>query len=214
MKKTFYIQKYALWQQTENEPVPDVSFVPPLVRRRLNTVEKIGLYLAREMGPFVRHCQLVFASRFGEWQQTINLIDQMYREGEMSPAGFSHSVHNAMPGLLTELNRTHLSYTAVSAGPATIENGLIETLVSCKPVVFIYAEEQTPDFYAPKFGTPITGQGVGFILTASKKNSVQEIRVADDKNRSDKNTTFEDLCDFLQNDRPLLTNGLVWKRHR
>ena len=50
--------------------------------------------------------KIVFSSRYGEWQQTIKLIQQMHDEGEMSPAGFSHSVHNAMPGILSIINKT------------------------------------------------------------------------------------------------------------
>ena len=61
MKRIFYIQKYALWQQSKDEKVPDVSFVPSLMRRRLNTVEKIGLYLAHELEPLPKKYQVVFA---------------------------------------------------------------------------------------------------------------------------------------------------------
>ena len=105
MKKIFYIQKYAFWQQSETEKIPNVKFIPSLLCRRLTKVEKIGIFLAHELEPLPENCQIVFASRFGEWQQTIDLIHQFFNEKEMSPAGFSHSVHNAMPGVLSVLTK-------------------------------------------------------------------------------------------------------------
>ena len=82
MKKIFYIQKHAIWQQGKTEKAPDISFIPTLLRRRITTVEKIGLYLAHQMEPIPANCQIVFASRFGEWQQTIDLIHQFFQDKE------------------------------------------------------------------------------------------------------------------------------------
>ena len=110
MKKIFYIQKYTLWQQSENQRIPDIKFIPSLLARRLTKVEKIGLFLTHELEPLPETHQIVFASRFGEWQQTIDLIQQFFNEKEMSPAGFSHSVHNAMPGMLSVLAKNMNSY--------------------------------------------------------------------------------------------------------
>ena len=145
MKKIFYIQKYVLWQQNEKEEMPDISFIPTLLRRRLTAIEKIGLFLAHRLEPLPENCLIVFASRFGEWQQTIDLIQQFYSDKEMSPAGFSHSVHNAMPGLLSILSKNKSSYTSIAAQESTIEAGLLEAFCTSAPVLFVPIIPKYPD---------------------------------------------------------------------
>ena len=78
MKKIFYIQKYVVGQQSETDATPDIDFIPALLRRRLTAVEKIGLSLAHQLEPLPENSLVVFASRFGEWQQTIDLIHQFF----------------------------------------------------------------------------------------------------------------------------------------
>ena len=196
MKKFFYIQKYALWQQNETEKKPDVKFIPSLLSRRLTTVEKTGIFLAHQLEPLPENCHIVFASRFGEWQQTIDLIQQFHMEGEMSPAGFSHSVHNAMPGMLSVLTKSTNTYTSIAAKEWTIENALIEAFCEPKPVVFIFAEEETPEFYRPQFSNPLTSHGVAFIISDKESASAQKISVDFEKNDVEP-VLFSQLVDFL-----------------
>ena len=77
---------------------------------------------------------------------------QFHAEGEMSPAGFSVSVHNAAPGAFSLLTGNHAPYTAIAARERSLEAGLLETLALGKSAVFVFAEEATPKFYAPEFG--------------------------------------------------------------
>ena len=76
---------------------------------------------------------------------------QMHDEGEMSPAGFSNSVHNAAPGHLSLLTGSKAPYTAVAAGAKTYEMGPLEASTYPGKVLFVYAEESTPEFYRPHF---------------------------------------------------------------
>ncbi len=208
MKEIFYIPKYACWQQTEGNPDLDLSFVPPLIRRRLTQVEKIGLYLAHQLEPLPQNCQVVFASRFGEWQQTIDLIQQFFNDKETSPAGFSHSVHNAMPGLLSVLTKSKESYTSIAAKEATISSALLETFCGPKPVLFIYAEEKTPDFYTPKFSDSFLGHGVAFIVSSTPEPGT--IRAScETGNYNNKICSFKELIDFLKSKDELNINGLI-----
>jgi len=207
MKEIFYIAPYAYWQQTEKEDAPDVSFIPTLTRRRLNQVEKIGLYLAHKLGPLPQGCKIVFASRFGEWQQTIDLIKQFFNDAEMSPAGFSHSVHNATPGVLSILDKSKESYTAISAQEDTISTALIETFCTSKPVLFIYTEEKTPDFYSPKFQSPFLGHGVAFLISNIDNEGYIKVSV-ETNSEAQKPPSFNELIDFLNEKDTLSINGL------
>ena len=151
----FTVASYAAWR-SEVEGAdgtvakPDVSFIPPLERRRLTGVERAALAVAWQVRP-EGDVPVVFASRWGEIGVTVKLMTQFHADREMSPAGFSASVHNAAPGAFSLLTHNHAPYTAIAARERSLEAGLLEALTQ-GAVVFVFAEEATPAFYAPAFG--------------------------------------------------------------
>ena len=151
----FTVASYAAWR-SEVEGAdgtvakPDVSFIPPLERRRLTGVERAALAVAWQVRP-EGDVPVVFASRWGEIGVTVKLMTQFHADREMSPAGFSASVHNAAPGAFSLLTHNHAPYTAIAARERSLEAGLLEALTQ-GAVVFVFAEETTPAFYAPAFG--------------------------------------------------------------
>lgn len=144
----FRVVKKSLWTPNETENVPDVRFVPPLMRRKLSALEKSGLFVLNAVAPGEPR-PTIFASRFGEWNQTLRLLRQLREDGEISPAGFSLSVHNATPGIFSLIRGDASPYTAIAAGESTLESGLLEALLPRVPALFVYAEESAPEFYAP-----------------------------------------------------------------
>jgi len=159
----FRIVASASWRATAEAPKPDVSFVPPLERRRLTGVERAALAVAdRVKGEGAT--PVVFASRWGEIGVTAKLMRQFHSDGEMSPAGFSASVHNAAPGAFSLLTRNHAPYTAIAARARSLEAGLLEAVVRAEEIVFVYAEEATPDLYRGAFADLQEGCAVAFRL--------------------------------------------------
>lgn len=75
---------------------------------------------------------LVYASRFGEMDRTHALFDEWKEYGEMSPAGFSLSVHNATASLLGLTSENHLYSTTLAAGEKTIAMGILEASLISK----------------------------------------------------------------------------------
>ena len=184
----FTVASYAAWRAEGADGTitkPDVSFIPPLERRRLTGVERAALAVAWQVRP-EGEVPVVFASRWGEIGVTVKLMTQFHADREMSPAGFSASVHNAAPGAFSLLTHNHAPYTAIAARERSLEAGLLEALtqgaaarsasgpyhhplvgtprrgvrISARSasgpyqgaVVFVFAEEATPAFYAPAFG--------------------------------------------------------------
>ena len=141
----------AEWTESEATPKPDVGFVPPMERRRLTQLERAALSVAWKVYPKGEQVPVVFASRWGEIGTTFKLMKQMHDEGEMSPAGFSNSVHNASPGHLSLLTKNKAPYTAIAAGKDSYDMGLVEASTYRGKVLFVYAEETTPEFYRPHF---------------------------------------------------------------
>lgn len=141
------IEKIAVWQETEEVPSPDISFIPPLVRRRLTDLEKAALSVSYDTYPHGEEIPIVFASRWGEMGTTVKLIRQFHLDGEMSPALFSTSVHNAAPGMVSLRESSHSSYTAIAAGADTIKAGFVEALAMRRRLLFLYAEERVDPVY-------------------------------------------------------------------
>lgn len=128
------------WTVLEPGAVPDVSFVPPLVRRRFSLLQKVFFALARQLGG-EDGCGIVFASRDGEDALTRRIVDDFSADGSVSPYRFSTSVYNAAPGLWSVFAKNRTAYTALAAGDDSIECGLVEALTMSVPQVFVYAEE-------------------------------------------------------------------------
>ena len=150
----FTVASYAVWRAEGADGTvakPDVSFIPPLERRRLTGVERAALAVAWQVRS-EGEVPVIFASRWGEIGVTVKLMTQFHADREMSPAGFSASVHNAAPGAFSLLTHNHAPYTAIAARERSLEAGLLEALAQGAAVVFVFAEEATPAFYAPAFG--------------------------------------------------------------
>ncbi len=156
------------WRATAENPKPDVSFMPAMERRRLTGVERAALAVAWQVYRAAcvegEQIPVVFASRWGEIGTTIKLMQQFHADGEMSPAGFSNSVHNAAPGHFSLFTRDKAPYTAVAAGAQTYEMGLLEARTYPGKVLFVYAEEATPDFYRPHFADVQTAHAVALVI--------------------------------------------------
>ena len=158
------IEKWTAWRATPESPKPDVSFVPPMERRRLTGVERAALSVARRVYPEGEEVPVVFASRWGEIGTTVKLMRQCHEDGEMSPAGFSASVHNAAPGAFSILTKNRAPYTAIAARGRSREMGWLEATSMKGRVVFVYAEEDTPELYRPEFGEVEAARAEAFLL--------------------------------------------------
>lgn len=131
----------------------DLSFLAAMERRRLTALERAALGVAwkvqKEAGCVPD--AVVFASRWGEIGTTLKLMRQMFEEREMSPAGFSNSVHNAAPGHFALQTKSHVPYTAIAAAERTFEMGMLEAATCAGRVLFVHAEEATPEMYREHF---------------------------------------------------------------
>ena len=185
--------RFVVWRESDDEKLPDISFIPALTRRRMTDLQKIAVGLAHQIAPETPNYRVVFASRFGEWRQTLKLIEQFHNDGEMSPAGFSNSVHNAAAGAFSLLQKNKNEYTSIAAGEKTLESGFLTALTMEKPVLFVYAEEHSPDIYNEYLGGPILAHGMAVMVNGDGDMTL-------DTNDADTiPLTFDKLTDFLNN---------------
>lgn len=194
MNNKIYIDDFIIWQESTDEKLPDFSFIPPMVRRRMSNIEKIAVGLAGKIAPENPNYTTVFASKFGEWGQTIQLIKQFFDEKEMSPAGFSNSVHNAAAGLFSLLTKNTNSYTSIAAGDNTLEMAILKALTEKQDVMVVFAGEHSPDIYSPVLDGEQHAFGMAFLIKHSGKRAIKITHGTD----SADTLTFKTMADFLE----------------
>lgn len=110
---------------------PQTSLLPPAERRRAPATVLLALAVAeqacRESGLDAREVRSVFTSAHGDLDLTDYLCATLAESPELlSPTKFHHSVHNAASGYWTiGVGNTQAS-TALSAGPHSFAQGLLE----------------------------------------------------------------------------------------
>jgi hypothetical protein len=180
------ILKKVEWLSADDNAAADVSFLPMMVRRRLSPVERAALHVSWKVFSETENdssspvriekatVPVVFASRWGEIGTTLKLMQQMHSEGEMSPAGFSSSVHNAAPGVWSLFTGNTAPYTAIAAREHTYDAGLMEAEAQLKcsgaeAVLYVYAEEATPDYYKPAFKDVERARAVAMLIVSDEE---------------------------------------------
>lgn len=134
---------------------PDVSFLPPIQRRRLSLLSKMGLWLAHEclkQADNSRNVASVFSSRYGEYDRTYTILKDMVAGEPVSPGAFSQSVHNTSSGLFSILLGNKEASTVVSAGASTLEAGFMEAALQAAAakdhdILYIYQDAPLPAAY-------------------------------------------------------------------
>ena len=156
----FHIKTYC----TKNSKNTDVSFLPPMARRKLTAIDKTALCIMNEcfstLDEKQRNIKIIFASQYGELDNLNKLIKQYKEENEVSPTTFSGSVHNSAVGQFSLLNKITQSYNSVSAEDVTFSAGLIEAILSAKKdcVLYCFCDSLTPE-KAHGFGCIISPDG-------------------------------------------------------
>lgn len=127
---------------------PELREMPAMLRRRAGRLGKVALQAAYWALDNSAPCPMIFASRYGDMTQAVDLLSQLDREAMVSPAAFSMSVHNAIGALFSIARKDPGAYTAVAAGQETIEAAFTEAqglLADGAPgVLVVYYEEPLP----------------------------------------------------------------------
>lgn len=139
---------------------PDVSYLPALLRRRLDRMGRMALHTAWPCAEGLEGFEFVFGSRHGSLGRTAELLVDLANDEPMSPAAFSLAVHNSVAGLFSIALGNRCQATAMAAGLDTLGMSLLEgaTLVAegARHVIVTYAEDRVPELYESLVPTPST----------------------------------------------------------
>ena len=177
-----YIERAEYFIPTEEQPLPDVKFVPMLTRRRLSQLSKMVVYVNAAISKDIEPCKVTFASQYGEITQQYKISQALLDTGNVSPAHFSLSVFNASIANATSLEKNTAGYSAVFSGREAFRDGLRDCIAALEAGseterLFIFADEKIPETYAPVAGTPYPNAvcALALRLTTDKSRGGKEL---------------------------------------
>ena len=125
--------------------------IPGPLRRRMSLFEINAARCALGLVAPETDETIVLASRYGGMETACGLLAMLAARETLSPSDFSISVHNAAPGLVSQIAKNRAGHSAVSGGRNTLAAGLTEIaarLAEGEPsAVLLFAEEPLPGVY-------------------------------------------------------------------
>ena len=146
------------WQQwlqhpgAIDEPLVKVSLeqIPAMLRRRFNTLGKCALGAALPILEDVESIPSIFASRHGDTQLSLSLLEGIGRDEPMSPTSFSLAVHNAVSGLFSIARKDTSAVTSIASMEGLVLQTFFEAigqLQFTEKVLCVIYDVPLPDFY-------------------------------------------------------------------
>ncbi|HET7922522.1 MAG TPA: beta-ketoacyl synthase chain length factor [Gammaproteobacteria bacterium] len=140
------------------EAQPDVSYLPGMLRRRLDTPGRMALATAWPCADGLETVQLVFASRHGALTRTMEMLTAMANEEPLSPTLFSLAVHNSNAGLFSIARGDRGAATAMAAGEDSLPLAILEAanmvMEGAPHVLVTCTDERAPAPYQSGIGDP------------------------------------------------------------
>lgn len=161
---------------------PDLEGVDSRQRRRLSRLTEMLLYVAdgvcARAGITPSELPSVFASRHGEVETTVDLLEAIGRDGLISPMGFSNSVHNTASGYFGINADNHHGSHSVASGIDTFPQGLLDALAlrrsaGTDSVLYVFGDILLPEPLDPWESDPPEEFAIGMVLgDASGENAL------------------------------------------
>ncbi len=156
------------WQAWARTPVPlakegapDAKFLPAMLRRRCTPLTRTMLAAAWScLDPAeLPNLRSVFASRHGSINESIGLLESVVRREKLSPATFSHTVHNAQAALFSIAAANRAASSSLAAQEDTWAGAWLEALTFLErdpsaPVLVVIGDVPLAETFAPLVDEP------------------------------------------------------------
>jgi hypothetical protein len=106
--------------------MPALSTMAPLLRRRLSPLGRTVLQAVWDCQRERVGMPMVFASRYGDAERSLALLEDLVCNQEVSPTGFTMSTHNAIGAMYSIARGERSNTVCVAAGRASAAMGLVE----------------------------------------------------------------------------------------
>ncbi|MCP3984569.1 MAG: beta-ketoacyl synthase chain length factor [bacterium] len=182
-------EAWKTWAHAPNplatEGAPDAKFLPAMLRRRCTPLSKILLKVASEGCSEAERsdARTVFASRHGSINESIGLLENVARGERISPATFSHTVHNAQAGLFSIAMGNRQASSSLAGRHDSFGYGLLEALGHLerepeRPVLFVTGDVPLDPVFGSLVNEPACAYGVALLLARSGDSEHQGFEVA------------------------------------
>lgn len=203
--------------ESPSEKVILSADIPKNIQRRLSPLAKFVFNVTANLVESNQSLPLVFSTAHGESSKSLEMLEELANNGEISPTAFSLSVHNAISGLFSMAYSNHAEMTVIAPAEDGIAPAFIEALgllhENNDEVLLVFYDEPLPDFYLSStddYDSPITVAlalkvaltGDGLPLRLDKKSAV--------KNTGDHAFQISVFRDFMRGDE----NSLILGNHR
>lgn len=150
---------------------PDVSSIPPLLRRRLSLMGRsavcVMLPLFEQYGPM----PIVYCSRHGEIRRTMDMLKSLADAEPLSPTAFSLSVHNALCGLFSIHQKAPVPVTAIAAGAEDLIPVILEGAGQSQQagnILCVFCDEPLPKLVGSDL-PPAKPYATAFVLSQGRE---------------------------------------------
>jgi len=158
---------------------PDAHFLPAMLRRRCGPLARIMLTAAFDCCKEAELAEVatVFASRHGNINESIDLLDRLAERKPLSPTKFSHTVHNAQAGLFSIAAANRRASSSIAAQQDSFASGYLEALTLLerdpdRPVLLVVGDVPLAATFAPLVEEPAVSYGLGLLLACNGEGTV------------------------------------------
>ncbi len=152
-------------------------------RRRLALLGKMAVSVADQALASVqgsaREMPVVWASRYGDAQRSLELLREQASAAPLSPTSFALSVHNAIGAQHSIARRMTGNALCVAAGNATVEAGLLECMgllaEGAPQVLLVCYDAPLPADYAHFHDEPACAYAWAWLLGAVPAEGAQRV---------------------------------------
>lgn len=179
MAISFKVSDWSGWTTAEIPPSlssvvasspPNVSHIPALLRRRLNSM---GKACAATLYPHLENHEntpIVFCSRHGDIDRTLGVLIDLTDDEPVSPMHFSLTVHNAITGIISIHHQVTGNISSIAATRGAIVPVLLEAIGqlndNCHQVHCLICDFPLPEIYQDAETPAIAPFTVSFTVTA------------------------------------------------
>ncbi|MFW1839574.1 beta-ketoacyl synthase chain length factor [Acinetobacter gyllenbergii] len=131
--------------------------IPAMQRRRLSSLAKMALHSALTALDGQQVDYIVWVSKYGDEQKTLDILKDVLQQQTPSPTQFSTSVHNAIAGLYSILCQDATPSTSLSCEwtEALIEAyAILKSTATAQRVLVVAYDQALPNVYADALEFP------------------------------------------------------------
>ncbi len=154
------------------EGTPNARFLPPMLRRRCTPLSKMMLRVAFDCATedLRADVRTVFSSRHGSINESLDLLRCVVDDAPLSPARFSHTVHNAQAGLFSIAAGNRCASASIADRDGTMAAGFLEAMGHLErepetPVLLVAGDAPLDPTFAPLVPGPQVPHALALRLT-------------------------------------------------